>query len=36
MKNSQDWLGSKIVLDNVGIVGLAYISGKAAAKAVKH
>lgn len=36
MKNGQDWLGGKIVLDNVGIVGLAYAPGKAAAEAVKH
>ena len=36
MKNSQYWLRSKIVLDNVGIVSLAYVSGKIATKAVKH
>ena len=36
IKNSQDWLGDKIVLDNISIIGLAYISSKAATEAVKH
>ena len=36
IKNSQDWLGDKIVLDNISIIGLAYISSKAATEAVKY